>query len=69
MKPHDILKVKNAVAGSVSYVTESTICSFGIIKCTVLVSTDFLTEFCSGMVIWSVSVDNNLYFQEAQIRL
>jgi hypothetical protein len=21
------------------------------------------------MVIWSVSVDNNLYFQEAQIRL
>jgi len=69
MKPHDILKVKNAMAGSASYVTESIICSLGTLKCTVLVSTKFVTKLCPEMLIWSVSVDHKLYFHEAQIRL
>ena len=68
MKPHDILKAKNAVAGSLSYVTWSKICSLGIFKCTVVFSTKFVTEFFSEMLIWSVSVDHNLYFHEAQIK-
>ena len=54
MKPHGILKVKNAVAGSVSYVTESKICSLGIFKFTVIFSTNFVTQFCPEMLIWSV---------------
>jgi len=69
MKTHDILKVKNTVAGSVSYVMDYTICSLGIFKCPVMISTKFVTVFCLEMLIWSVSVDHNLYFHEAQIRL
>jgi hypothetical protein len=69
MKPHNILKVKNAVAGSVAYVTESTVCSLGFFKSTVLVLTKFVTEFCWEMLIWSVSVDYNFFFHEAQMKL
>ena len=68
MKPHDILKVKNAMAGSASYVTESIICSLGTFKCTVLVSTKFVTKLCPEMLIWSVSADHNLYLHEALLK-